>query len=87
MESLEKVPRYQEHDIFISQDVPNNRLNALIVKYQARGIVVHVMLDLPKEPNMQVRSSRTRTAGRQYQPSSLLGAFGSSVRPGMCTRL
>jgi len=51
MESLEKVPQFQEHEIFISQDVPNKRLNALIMKYQARGIVVHVTLDLPKEPN------------------------------------
>ena len=49
------MPRYQEHDIFISQDVPNNRLNALVVKYQAKGMVVHLMLDLAKEPNMQVK--------------------------------
>ena len=48
LESLEKVPKVRDHEIFVSQDVPSSRLNALVVKYQAKGTVVHVMLNLEK---------------------------------------
>jgi hypothetical protein len=87
------VPRYQEHDIFISQDVPNNRLNALVVKYQAKGMVMHVMLDLPKEPNMQVNYTThvpcaiavSGSHARSECVSPFL--FASCVKPGTCARL
>ena len=48
LESLEKIPNVRDHEIFVSQDVPSSRLNALVVKYQAKGTVVHVMLNLEK---------------------------------------
>lgn len=63
LESLEKVPKIREHEVFVSQDVPNSRLNSLIVKYQAKGAVVHVMLNLPKEDKALLREARHVRAG------------------------
>lgn len=81
------MPRYQEHDILVSQDVPNQRLNALVMKYQARGMVVHVMLDLPKEPNMEVRTP-PRPPALARDPAGIDCIFlASFAKPGTCARL
>ncbi len=36
-------------EIFVSQDVANDKLNALIVHYQAKGDVKHMFHNLPND--------------------------------------
>ena len=58
LQSLEAVPSVNDYSIFISQDAPSKRLNALIVKYQAKGLVKHLTPDLPTEENELLREAR-----------------------------